>query len=60
MPDGELFFVITHGRNLMGSYAAQVPVEDRWAVIAYMRALQLSWLGTIDDLPAELRGTLTR
>jgi mono/diheme cytochrome c family protein len=60
MPDGELFYVITHGRNLMGPYAAQVPVEDRWAVIAYLRALQWSSLGTIDDLPAELRGTLTR
>jgi mono/diheme cytochrome c family protein len=60
MPDGELFFVITNGRNLMGPYGPQVPPEDRWAVIAYLRALQLSWLGTIDDLPAELRGTLAR
>jgi mono/diheme cytochrome c family protein len=58
MPDGELFHVITNGRNLMGAYGPNVPVEDRWAVIAYLRALQLSRLGTIDDVPQELRGNL--
>ncbi|HYG24806.1 MAG TPA: cytochrome c [Verrucomicrobiae bacterium] len=60
MTDGELFHVITHGRNLMGPYGPTVPTEDRWAIIAYLRALQLSRLGTIDDVPQELRGTLTR
>jgi len=43
-----LFFVITNGRNLMGAYGANVTVEDRWAIIAYLRALQLTRLGTVD------------
>jgi hypothetical protein len=60
LPDGELFFVITNGRNLMGAYGPNVTVEDRWAVIAYLRALQLSRLGAIDDLPQELRATLKK
>jgi hypothetical protein len=60
LPDGEIFFVISNGRNLMGSYGANVTVEDRWAIIAYLRALQLSRLGKIDDLPQELRGTFKK
>jgi len=58
--DGELFFVITNGRNLMGPYGANVTVEDRWAIIAYLRALQLARLGTVDDVPQELRGSLKK
>jgi len=60
MTDGELFYVISNGRSLMMPYAASVTVEDRWAIVAYLRALQLSQLGTIDDLPQELRGTLKK
>jgi len=60
MGDGELFYVITNGRNLMGSYGANVTVEDRWAVVAYLRALQLSRLGAVDDVPAELRASLKK
>jgi hypothetical protein len=60
LPDGELFFVITNGRNLMGAYGANVTVQDRWAIIAYLRALQLSRLGAVDDLPQELRATLKK
>ncbi len=60
MADGELFFVITNGRNLMGAYGANVTVEDRWAVIAYLRALQLARLGSIDDVPPELRASLKK
>src|SRR5258708_2551642 len=60
MPDGELFYVITNGRNLMGAYGANVTVEDRWAVVAYLRALQLSRLGTVDDVPQELRASLKK
>lgn len=60
MPDGELFYVITHGRNLMGAYGPSVVVEDRWAIIAYLRALQLSQLGTVDDLPMEQRANLQK
>lgn len=40
--DGYLFDVITNGKNTMSSYAHQLPVQDRWAIVAYIRALQLS------------------
>jgi mono/diheme cytochrome c family protein len=60
MPDGELFNTITHGKNLMGAYGPNVPVPDRWAVIAYLRALHLSRLGSADDVPPELRGSLKK
>jgi mono/diheme cytochrome c family protein len=60
MADGELFYVITNGRNLMGSYGANVTVEDRWAVVAYLRALQLSRLGTLEDVPEALRAALKK
>ncbi|HEU5123588.1 MAG TPA: cytochrome c [Verrucomicrobiae bacterium] len=60
MTDGEIFNVITHGRNLMGAYGPNVPTEDRWAIISYLRALQLSQLGTLDDVPQELRATLKK
>ena len=40
--DGEFFFVITNGRNLMGPYGDKVTPEDRWAIIAYVRALELA------------------
>ncbi len=52
MTDGEIFNTITYGKNLMGAYGANVTVEDRWAIIAYVRALQLSQLATADDVPA--------
>ena len=58
MADGEIFNTITYGKNLMGAYGPNVPVEDRWAVIAYLRALQLSWLGSTNDLPAEQSAAL--
>jgi mono/diheme cytochrome c family protein len=58
LPDGDLFNTITHGKNLMGGYGPQIPVEDRWAIVAYVRALQLSHLGAVDDLPPELRAKL--
>lgn len=60
MADGELFYVISNGRNLMGAYGANVVVQDRWAIIAYLRALQLSQLGAVEDLPEPLRGNLKK
>ncbi|MDX1672086.1 MAG: c-type cytochrome [Balneolaceae bacterium] len=42
LPDGELYSAIANGVRSMPSYASQVPVEDRWAIVAYIRALQLS------------------
>ena len=55
MPDGELFHVITHGRNNMGPYGDKITPEDRWAIIYYLRALQLSRVGGMDDVPAAQR-----
>jgi len=59
MPDGEIFNTITHGKNLMGAYGSNVEVADRWAIIAYVRALQRSWLATLDDVPPPARADLT-
>jgi hypothetical protein len=53
MTDGEIFNTITHGKNTMGAAGPLLATQDRWAVVAYLRALQLSWLGTKDDLPAQ-------
>lgn len=52
MNDGELFNTISNGKSTMMGYAGQVPVPDRWAIVAYVRALQLSRLGFKDDVPA--------
>ena len=41
-PDGYLYDVVTNGFGVMPDYAAQIPVADRWAIVAYIRALQLS------------------
>jgi hypothetical protein len=54
-PDGQLFETITFGKNLMGAYGGIVPVEDRWAIIAYVRALQRSRLATTEDIPPSER-----
>lgn len=56
--DGEIFNTIGYGKATMQGYAAQIPVEDRWAVVAYVRALQLSRLGSVDDLAPETRAKL--
>lgn len=59
-PDGHLFNTITNGIRNMPAYGAQIEVADRWAVVAYVRALQLSQGATIDDVPVELRAQLGR
>lgn len=60
MPDGEIFNTITYGKNLMGSYGANVTISDRWAIIAYLRALQRSNLGNMDDVPQPERAGLKK
>jgi hypothetical protein len=52
-PVGHFFDVVSNGFGAMPSYAAQIPVQDRWAIIAYIRALQLSQNATIEDVPPE-------
>jgi mono/diheme cytochrome c family protein len=53
--DGDLFDVISHGRRSMPAYRYQITAQDRWAIIAYVRALQRASHGTIEDVPQELR-----
>ncbi|HEX9115694.1 MAG TPA: cytochrome c, partial [Anaerolineae bacterium] len=52
-PLGHFFDVITNGFGAMPDYAAQVPPADRWAIIAYIRALQLSQAAPASLMPAE-------
>lgn len=52
VPAGYFFDVITNGFGQMQDYSAQIPVKDRWAIVAYIRALQLSQNAKIEDLPA--------
>jgi len=59
-PVGYFFDVITHGFGAMQDYSAQVQVADRWAIAAYIRALQASRAAVVTDVPAERRGELNR
>ncbi|HYJ93347.1 MAG TPA: cytochrome c [Vicinamibacterales bacterium] len=59
-PAGYFFDVMTNGFGAMQDYAAQVPVADRWAITAYIRALQLSMNATVADVPADRRSDLDR
>jgi hypothetical protein len=58
MPVGYFYDVITNGFGQMSSYASQVPVADRWAIVAYIRALQLSRHTPSDELSPEELGHL--
>ena len=57
-PTGYIYDVITNGFGAMYGYSAQIPPRDRWAIVAYLRALQLSRNAQVPDLPAELREKL--
>ncbi|MBI1898556.1 MAG: cytochrome c [Acidobacteria bacterium] len=57
-PVGHFFEVITNGFGAMYSYAQRIPVQDRWAIVAYIRALQLSQGATLNDVPETERGRL--
>ena len=54
-PNGYFYDVITNGFGAMYSYAERIPPRDRWAIIAYVRALQLSRDAKVSDLPEGLR-----
>jgi mono/diheme cytochrome c family protein len=58
MPAGYFFDVMTNGFGIMPSYAAQVSVDDRWAIAAYIRALQLSQHATLNDVSDDVRAAL--
>ncbi|HVZ72515.1 MAG TPA: cytochrome c [Polyangia bacterium] len=57
-PTGYFFEVATKGFGMMASYAAELTVEERWAVVAYIRALQLAQSQTVDQLPPAVRAQL--
>ncbi len=54
-PRGRVYRVINEGYGLMPSYAVQLSLSDRWAVVAYVRALELSQSATLNDLPDDLK-----
>jgi len=58
MAEGEIFNTITHGKGNMLSYADKLTAQDRWAVIAYVRALQRAGHATAADVPAEHKSEL--
>jgi hypothetical protein len=58
LTDGEVFQTVGYGKGVMQGYAGQITREDRWAVVAYLRALQLSRLGAVEDLAPENRTKL--
>ena len=61
LTDGELFNTVSYGKGLlMPGYAGNLPIRDRWAAIAYLRALQLSRLGSLDDVPEAARSALKK
>jgi hypothetical protein len=60
LTDGEIFDTITQGSKTlaMGPYGPIIPIQDRWAIVSYLRALQLSRLASIDDVPEQQRSAL--
>ena len=59
VPAGYIFDVITNGFGAMPDYSAQLAPQDRWAVVAYVRALQYSQHASINDVPADQRTRLS-
>lgn len=57
-PAGHIFNTISNGIRNMPAYGPQIPVEDRWAIVAYVRALQRSRDAKISDLPDGVRSDL--
>jgi mono/diheme cytochrome c family protein len=58
VPNGYIFDVITRGFGAMPDYSAQIVPRDRWAIVAYIRALQLSQQASVNDVPAGRRAEL--
>jgi mono/diheme cytochrome c family protein len=57
-PVGHFFDVMTNGFGTMYSYADRIAPEDRWAIVAYIQALQMSQNATVDDVPPEAQSAL--
>jgi len=60
MSDGEIFNTITNGKNTMMAYGPNIIVPDRWAIIAYLRALQRSENASVSDVPEDQRAELDK
>ena len=60
MSDGEIFNTITNGKNTMMAYGPNITVGDRWAIVAYLRALQRSQSATAADVPPEAQAELEK
>jgi len=58
LSDAQIFDTISLGKRTMPGYRFQVEERDRWAIVAYVRALQRAWTGTIADVPPELKNEL--
>jgi len=58
VPNGYLYDVIANGFGAMNGYSAQLTPTDRWAIVAYVRALQVSRNAHVADLPANVREKL--
>lgn len=57
-PVGHIFNTITNGIRTMPAYGPQISPEDRWAIVAYVRALQRSQNATLEDVPADMRSSM--
>ncbi len=60
LPDGFFYEAVTYGYGVMPSYAEQLAATERWAVVAYVRALQLSQRARLDQAPEDVRSRLNR
>jgi mono/diheme cytochrome c family protein len=58
MPDGQIFDTISHGVRNMPSYRKQIPVEDRWAIVTWVRVLGHSQHASVKDVPPEQQGRI--
>jgi mono/diheme cytochrome c family protein len=59
-PDGQIFATITNGKNTMGAYGSNIAVEDRWAIVAYLRVLQKSESLKVEQLSPEQKAQLEK
>ncbi|MFG0263952.1 MAG: quinol:electron acceptor oxidoreductase subunit ActD [Rhodopirellula sp. JB055] len=59
-PDGKLFSTITNGVRKMPGYASQIKAKDRWAIVAYVRALQTSQNATLEEVPDSQRSKIEK
>ena len=60
MADGEIFDTITHGKNTMMAYGPRVTVQDRWAIICYLRALERSQHASAADVAPDHQADLAK